>query len=267
MESQNTILLIECEKSYAELIKKSFADKTKYKFVQCDNIKNAEKHLSGNNADIIIADIDHPHGCAIDFIKTGQITLHHPVAVISNSDDAIKAVDMMRAGAMDYIVKSESSLKNLPRTMDRILREWNNIIIKRTAEKKLQANEERYRLLAENAIDVLWTSDMNLNWTFISPSMKLLRGYTAGESMEQSIDMMLTPDSLSYALDVFSEILYLEQRKKNSQKLRILELEYTCKDGSTVWTEVKASLIRDKEMNPIGIIGAVSYTHLRAHET
>jgi signal transduction histidine kinase len=40
-----------------------------------------------------------------------------------------------------------------------------------------------------------------------------------------------------------------------SQRLRTLELEMRRKDGTTVWTEVKVSLLRDERNQPVGILG------------
>jgi len=47
--------------------------------------------------------------------------------------------------------------------------------------RSLQASEKKYRLLAENAQDVIFVLDQDLNYTYISPSVKLLRGYDPDE--------------------------------------------------------------------------------------
>ncbi|GAH24307.1 unnamed protein product, partial [marine sediment metagenome] len=46
------------------------------------------------------------------------------------------------------------------------------------AEQRLSVSEERLRLITENANDVIWTADMNLNFTYISPTCIKILGYT-----------------------------------------------------------------------------------------
>lgn len=124
------------------------------------------------------------------------------------------------------------------------------------AEEALQDSEKRYGLLAENLRDVIWTMDMNLRYTYVSPSVEGLRGYSVKEVMAQSLEDVLTPASLEVAKRVFAEVLSTEQREERRRfESRTLELELRCKDGSTVWAEVKMSFLRGQDGRPIGILG------------
>jgi PAS domain S-box-containing protein len=122
-------------------------------------------------------------------------------------------------------------------------------------EEKLSKSESYYRLLAENVTDVIWTSDMNLNFTYVSSSVKCLLGFKVEEALNKNIKEILDATSNEIAMRVLKEELLKEKKKKDLFRSRTLELKLIRKDGSTLWCEVKMNFIRDQNNNVVGILG------------
>ncbi|MBI5533201.1 MAG: PAS domain S-box protein [Deltaproteobacteria bacterium] len=123
-------------------------------------------------------------------------------------------------------------------------------------EGTLREQERRYRLLAENARDVIWTADLSLKFTYVSPSVERLRGFTPEEAMKQTLAEVLTPAALQRASQTLAEELALEMSpQRDIHRMRVIELEERHKNGSTVQTEITLSFLRNEKLEVVGVLG------------
>lgn len=120
--------------------------------------------------------------------------------------------------------------------------------------KEAVENEKRHRLLADNATDVIWTMNLEGRFTYVSPSVEKLRGFTPEEVMEQSPEEVLCPGSLIHMANGLKKINQAVGLSQDVMHFRG-ELEQPCKDGSTVWTEATVSGIFDEEGRFIELLG------------
>lgn len=130
-----------------------------------------------------------------------------------------------------------------------------NITDKKLIQEKLIESERLYRTLAETSQDVIWITDMKGKFTYVSPSVEKLRGYTPEEVMKQSLTEAICPGSLPSVLKGY--MLAKNRKKKDILKMSNppYEVEQPCKDGSKVWTEVIAEVILDEKDKKVGILG------------
>jgi PAS domain S-box-containing protein len=137
---------------------------------------------------------------------------------------------------------------------------WDGIAVditnRKRAEDNLKESENKYRLLADNIHDVIFVLDMNLHYTYVSPSVKVLWGYEPLEVVKQQAFETLTPSSIDLAVRTLSEVMELEKSEHRDINIsRTLQLEMIRKDGTTVWGEVRFSFLRNENQQAVGILG------------
>ena len=127
----------------------------------------------------------------------------------------------------------------------------------------LQRSEARYRLLAENISDVIWTRDLSGKIAYISSSIQKFTGIKAEEAVGISI---LTPSSEESYQTKIAEQLELEKLgTMDPSRSWTVEVEMLRKDGSTFWAECKMTFLRDSRGCPIGTLGVTRDISERKH--
>lgn len=128
------------------------------------------------------------------------------------------------------------------------------LAISQEARDALRISEERHRLLADNASDVIWTMDLAGRFTYVSPSVERLRGYSVAEVMQQTLDQALTPESAQIAQTALEHTIHAIKKKQPVADFRA-ELEQPCKQGGTIWTEVTVTPIQNSHGEFVNLLG------------
>ncbi len=133
-----------------------------------------------------------------------------------------------------------------------------DITERRKMTEELRESERRFRMIVENMREVIWTADLDFKCTYVSPSCEWLTGFTPEEVMRMNTEDIVTPESFAEAIRNLKRALDIELGGKpvDSRRTTTLLQEVYCKNGGTLWMEMTATLIRNDEGRPIGILAA-----------
>lgn len=133
---------------------------------------------------------------------------------------------------------------------------FTDITWKKEAELRLAESESRYRLITENVADVIWTTDLNLNLTYMSPSVKRQQGFTAEEMNQIPLEKRFPPESIEKIRKLLVSELEKEKNRDSDKSREIrFETEAFRKDGSIYWADFNISFLRDQYGNATGFQG------------
>ncbi len=123
----HTILLVEDDSTHAELIEQAFVSKEeRFTLTRAATLAEAQNTASSSLPDLVIADLRLPDGKGVDFIPVGR-ERGFPVIIMTAFGDERIAVEAMKNGAFDYLVKTPETFDQMPRLAERALREWGHI--------------------------------------------------------------------------------------------------------------------------------------------
>jgi PAS domain S-box-containing protein len=138
----------------------------------------------------------------------------------------------------------ESFLEQTER-LDTTNRQLTDEIKKREAvQEELEKEEKNYRRLMTYSTDVIWTMDMNLHFTYVSPSVEKLFGYTMKQALTNRLEDIMPPSSLETVLCGIRDGITSQAGMDFPPPPLSFEVKQFRSDGSLLWTEITVSLIR-----------------------
>ena len=146
------------------------------------------------------------------------------------------------------------------------LQEQNSALQALVAERAqaLQESLALYRLLTEDAQDVLWRTDSQLVLTYISPADERLRGFRADEVLGHSVFEMFTDEGVELVKGMLRRQAIEDAAGSSGGFLRF-QVEHRCKDGRLIWGEMLSKLDRNAQGEIIGYHGITREITERKH--
>ena len=241
------ILLVEDEAAHAELVGRAFESQAeKFYLKLASNLKEAREYLLEATPNLVISDLLLTDGKGTELLQSPE-DLRFPVVVMTSHGDEEVAVEAMKVGALDYVVKSEATLADMPRIAERALREWDHINQRKQTEEELRESEERYRRLFTTISDAIMIFDAETRqFIDVNDAALKLYGHTKEEFLnlkhsDITAETEASDSSIEYTLEGTLNRIPLRYHKK--------------KDGTIFPVEISASNFKIKNRDVIcGIV-------------
>ena len=154
------ILLVEDDASHIELIRRAFERRAPdVDLLTANTLNRAYALLATSAVDLVITDWLLPDGQGTDVLPKNDREPAFPVVVMTSHGNEQVAVEAMKAGALDYVVKSAETLTDMPHIAERALREWRHIIERLQAEREIARLQNLLQNITDSMPSALITLD------------------------------------------------------------------------------------------------------------
>ncbi len=224
------ILLVEDCAEDAELIQELLSDPQLGQSIDVTNVVRlweAIEILSDKIFDVILLDISLPDSPKFNtFFRLQDCGINIPIVILTAADDEELAVELIAAGAQDYLVKRQVDSRLLVRTLK-------CAIARQKRQAEWQKSQEKYQQVVDNIKEVVFETNTAGNWTFLNPAWTEITGFTVDESLGTSC--------LSYihSEDQYQYLNSFRGQRQNQQASCCYQSRYITKNGEIRWVEVQ----------------------------
>ena len=245
------ILLVEDEDPHAELIQRAFEDQgAEFQIYRVRSLGEAREHRRLNEPKLIIADWRLPDGESMELLPNHRDPLATPIILMTSYGNERIAVEALKSGALDYVVKSPESMLDMPHLARKALDQWKARADRIHMQEALSESEAHFRLLAENASDMITRLDTSGRMFYISPACMTILGYKPEEMVGVSSFDLIYPEDHPQIKELF--------KQKPGEAPYTITYRARHKNGHYVWLETSARAIMDHNSKEVIEIQAAS---------
>lgn len=236
MPDQKRILIVEDDISHYELIERGFEKQYyNFKIKRAANLTEALGLLKEFEPDLIISDWKLPDGNGTDLIfrdQKGNILI--PLVLMTSFGNEAFAVEAIKLGVLDYIVKSPEVFAEMHHIANRNLRDWYNIIEKR----KLEENINKLSKAVEQSKVIVMITNLEGDIEYVNPKFENVTGYSLEEVYGKKPSILKSGDTPE---NIYTE---LWQTVRSGQEWKG-EIKNKTKFGNAYWESVSITPIKD----------------------
>jgi PAS domain S-box-containing protein len=222
---RHAVLVVEDSSAHAELIRRAFRETPQFEVSVAPDLATARERLSTSPPDLALVDYLLPDGSGIDLLARAGERPPVPIVIMTSHGNEEVAVDAMKRGAIDYVVKSDDSLRRLPEVARRVLREHHLMLESARAKEKVRHRDLQYRAVFDSSTNGLVIRRMtDAKAVAVNPAMAEMLGYAPGEYLELRPEEFVHPDQLMQWRQAFETAC--------AGETEAFEASYSRRDGS-----------------------------------
>jgi len=239
------VLLIEDEEAHAEAVRRAFEKEGgPVHLTWAAGITEALSCLQKSTPHLVVADWLLPDGKGTDILPSDENHRLFPVVLMTSYGNEQVAVDAMKAGAVDYVMKSPSAFAEMPTIVERALRQWNLIVERKRAEEKLRESEERFRTVFEQGPLGMHMAKPDYHFVVCNDAFRQLVGYSDEELSKMSFMDITHPE------DHETDIEQAQRLIRGEMACYKMEKRIVNKNGAIRWIDFTRSILRGADGTP-----------------
>jgi two-component system cell cycle sensor histidine kinase/response regulator CckA len=234
------VLLIEDNPGDARLIREMLVEAKAARFdLECaDRLSSGLERLAEGDIDVVLLDLGLPDSQGLDTL--GKMLTEPPevpiIVILTGLDDEALAVQAVRAGAQDYLVKGQVDSNLLVRSM-------RYAIGRKRAEEALRRSEEKFRYVVENSQAGIFIVDDAYQFIYVNDELCRILGYSREEIIGQDFRTFLDDDSRQLVADRYV------RRQRGEEVPPRYEFNIVRQDGGKRQVEISSAVIKDSAGN------------------
>lgn len=249
---QVSLLLVQGSEETTNLICDSLAKSgAAFSVHPVQSIAAASRWLDENTPDLVIADLRLPDGRGTILLPFDKSSAYFPIIFTVDPGHEAEVVSAIKAGAMDYILKTPEALAKMAKVIERALRQWGYVVRQRLTEDALRESEERFRSIFQTAAAGMVVISPFKNILQVNPAFCAFTGYSEDELLSSSMIDIALPEDSPRISSMYDDLFSLKSRAIDCER------RYLRKDGTIVWGHVSVACIFGGDGRPAYAIALV----------
>jgi len=244
---KSDILLVEDKEDHAELIQRAFGSQhEQVSLTVAGSLQDARTRIRREFPDLVITDLCLPDGKGTELLALQKETSAFPVVVMTSYGDQEVSVEAMKAGALDYVVKSKVTLTDMPHIAERALREWEHIVQQRRTEQALRESERRFRRLFEQSNDAIFIHTFDGKIVDVNDRACEMLGYSKHDLLKLPVPSLHPEDERDTSRNAFQTTL-----EKGAVRF---EAKFRKADNTLIFVDISSRIVDQEKGLVQGIV-------------